>query len=387
MASSSHSFPAMVSGFTVLPIAYSSSATHILYARAHSTPKHKDAKGKQKEELPEGRTLFLVNVPPDATDRELTLLFKSCGTVERIVFSTGGGSAAQQEVEDGEESEDEGGEDEVGGQQGSDDENASESDDAGGADSRPKKKLKVAQVEGPRVVPLPSVRLRTLRRTGHSAYVIFLDSSSLARALKPPQKPYAWPIDNEAPSGLAHYTALYSALRPPLDVVRAHADSWMEAFEHEQAKKRQESKYHKGEAIVDEDGFTLVTRGGAYGKTLGGGVGVASKAFIGEQRGGANGAGGKRHRKKKEMKEKETFYAFQAHEKKRKGEWVLRDWLFCVLRATSLRPLAIVVGGGCLVWWPRAYLFCTEIIDLKKKFEEDKTKIEKLKQSRKFKPY
>ena len=28
-----------------------------------------------------------------------------------------------------------------------------------------------------------------------------------------------------------------------------------------------------------------------------------------------------------------------------------------------------------------------EIIDLKKKFEEDKEKIEKLKQSRKFKPY
>ncbi|KAI0682618.1 ribosomal RNA-processing protein 7-domain-containing protein [Earliella scabrosa] len=339
-SSTSHALPTTISGFTVLPIAYTPSATHILYARAHSAPKHKDRKGKHKEELPEGRTLFLVNVPPDATERELTVLFKSCGTVERVVFSTGSGTAAQQEGLDDEESDED--EEGAGEKEGSDEGEASgsEADD----DVRPKKKRKVAQPDGPKVVPLPAVRLRALRQTGHTAYVVFLDNSSLARALKPPQKPYTWPTDSETPLGLAHYTTLYAALRPPLDVVREHADTWMDAFEHEQAKKRQESKYRKGEAIVDEDGFTLVTRGGAYGKTLGGGVGVASKRFVDEQ--AAPGAGGKRHRKKKEKKEKETFYAFQVHEKKRK-----------------------------------------EIIDLKKKFEEDKAKIEKLKQSRKFKPY
>ncbi|KAF9218294.1 hypothetical protein BS17DRAFT_791769 [Gyrodon lividus] len=32
-------------------------------------------------------------------------------------------------------------------------------------------------------------------------------------------------------------------------------------------------------AIVDEDGFTLDTRGVAYGQALGSGVGVASKTF------------------------------------------------------------------------------------------------------------
>ncbi|KAI0722300.1 ribosomal RNA-processing protein 7-domain-containing protein [Cerioporus squamosus] len=335
--------PPTIAGFTVLPITYSQSATHVLYARAHSAPKRQDPKGKQREELPEGRTLFIVNVPPDATERELIVLFKSCGTVERVVFSTGGASVTQNEQEDGAESEDQAGmgEDESGDEEGS----GSEAD--GDTDSRPKKKRKIAQPEGPQVVPLPSVPLRTLRRTGHTAYVVFLDASSLARALKPPQKPYVWPIDSETPLGLAHYSTLYSSLRPPLDVVRAHADSWMEAFEHEQAKKRQESKYHKGEAIVDEDGFTLVTRGGAYGKTLGGGVGVASKQFVNQHGEGAGTGGGKRHRKKKtEKKEKEAFYAFQIHEKKRKA-----------------------------------------IIDLKKKFEEDKANIEKLKQSRKFKPY
>ncbi|KAI0775863.1 ribosomal RNA-processing protein 7-domain-containing protein [Trametes elegans] len=322
-ASSSTALPTTVSGFTVLPIAYSPSATHILYARAHSAPKHKGAKGKQKEKaaLPEARTLFLVNVPPDATERELTVLFKPCGTVERVVFSIGSGSSLQQEdvLED-----DGGSEDEDEGAQGGEAEGLqSEEDDA---ESRPKKKRKVPQPQAPQVVPLPSPCVRTLRRTGHTAYIVFLDASSLERALKPPQKPYAWPIDEDTPHGLEHYTALYTALRPPLDVVRAHADSWMEAFEHEQAKKRQESKYHKGEAVVDEDGFTL------------------QAVPAGARR---RGTGSKRRRKdKKEKKEKDAFYAFQIHEKKRK-----------------------------------------EVIDLKQKFEEDRAKIEKLKQSRKFRPY
>ena len=319
---SSVPLPATVAGFTVLPIAYTQTATHIIYARPHSAPKHKGTKGKQREELPEGRTLFLVNVPPDATERELTVLFKHCGTVENVLFSIGGGNGTQNE-EAGErgESEDEAAMDE---DQEAADEESSGSEGDGDSGSRPKKKRKIAisQPDGPQVVPLPSIRLRTLRRTGLTAYVVFLDASSLSRALKPPQKPYAWPVDSETPLGLAHYSTLYSSLRPPLDVVRAHADSWMEAFEFEQAKERQESKYHKGEAIVDEDGFTLVTRGGAYGKTLGGGVGVASKQFITEQGDGAGVGNGKRHRKKKkEKKEKEAFYAFQIHEKKRKGEY------------------------------------------------------------------
>ncbi|TFY74034.1 hypothetical protein EWM64_g9977 [Hericium alpestre] len=59
---------------------------------------------------------------------------------------------------------------------------------------------------------------------------------------------------------------------------------------------------------------------------------------------GAGGGGGKR--KRKEKQEKTGFYAFQQHEKKRK-----------------------------------------ELMDLKKRWEEDKAKVEKLKSSRKFRPY
>lgn len=277
--------PTSIAGFVVIPVAYSSSSTHFIYARVHS-----GSKKSPKLTFPSGRTLFLVNVPPDATERELTVLFKHAGTVEKVVFDTDEIDWAESE------------------------ENESEGEeDVEMEDEQPRKKRKVSKDDKgpPKVTPLPRVSLRTLRKTGGRAHVVFLDSSSLDRALAQPQKLRTWPRSDE-PSGLAHYIALYDSLRPPLDVVREHADSSMELYEYELARSKQKSSHHKGEAIVDEDGFTLVTRGGAYGKTLGGGVGVASKTFEGSRQ-------TNRGRKKKESKEKEAFYAFQKAEKQRKG--------------------------------------------------------------------
>ena len=109
-------------------------------------------------------------------------------------------------------------------------------------------------------------------------------------------------------------------MRPTLANVREYADTAIQAYDYAQARLKQKSKYKKGEAIVDEDGFTLVTRGGAYGQTVGGGVGVASKKFQKE------GVTSKRTRKnKKEPKEKDAFYAFQVHEKKRRGMSAVRS--------------------------------------------------------------
>jgi ribosomal RNA-processing protein 7 len=245
--------PNSIAGFTVLPILYGSSTTHILYARPHIGAKN--ASGRSK--LPDGRTLFLVNVPPYATERELVLLFKDAGTVEKVVFDLGA--------------------------------------------------LELQGVDHERP-------LRTLRRTGQTAHVVFLDSSSLDRALSCwPKKTPPWPTSSDEPLGMARYVALYDSLRPPLDAVREHADSYMEAYECELAKSKQQSKYRKGEAIVDEDGFTLVTRGGAYGQTLGGGVAVATKEFQ------ETGQTRKNDKKKKTPKEKEAFYGFQKSEKQRKG--------------------------------------------------------------------
>ncbi|KIM76357.1 hypothetical protein PILCRDRAFT_826343 [Piloderma croceum F 1598] len=310
--------PASIAGFTIIPVTYSSSSTHIIYARPHS-----GSKKTPKQTLPNGRTLFLVNVPPDTTERELILLFKHAGTVEKVVFDHDGVELPEAEES---ESESEGEEDAV-----VEDE----------SQEQPHKKRKVSKDDTgpPKVSPLPRTPLRTLRKTGTCAHVIFLDSSSLERALTTPQKPRPWPRSPDEPSGLAHYMALYDSLRPPLDAVREHADTSMELYEYELARSKQNSSHRKGEAVVDEDGFTLVTRGGAYGKTLGGGVGVANKTFDGSSL-------NKHGRKKKEGKEKDAFYAFQKAEKQRKA-----------------------------------------IMDLKKNWEADKAKVEKLKESRRFKPY
>ncbi|KAF5363574.1 hypothetical protein D9756_000136 [Leucocoprinus leucothites] len=307
----------LFSGFTPIPVTYSTKATHYIYARSHSVTKKNDA-------LPTGRTLFLVNVPPDATERDLVQLFKGAGTVEKVVFSTDNAEELGRDTEDEDEEE----------------ENA---DSDGGTiapeGEKPRKRRKVSQKDIPQVKPLPTIPLRTLRKTGGSAHIVFLDTSSHDRAVNLLSKPRPWPATEE-PRGLAHYLALYDSLRPPLDVVQEHADTYIEVYEYELAKERQKSQYKKGEAIVDEDGFTLVTRGGAYGQTLGGGVGVASKKFqhTGETR--------TRNNKKKEKKEKEGFYAFQKAERQRK-----------------------------------------EILDLKRRWEEDKAKVEQLKASRRFKPY
>jgi len=275
------------SGFTPIPIIYSSEATHYVYARSHSVAKKNDA-------LPIGRTLFLVNVPPDATERDLVQLFKEAGTVERVVFNTDSteGSRHVEEEDTSEEEED----DEIPEVEG----------------EKLRKRRKISKDDVPKVTPLPTVPLRTLRKTGGSAHIVFLDSSSHDRAVDSLSKPRPWPTTEE-PGGFAHYLALYDSLRPPLDIVEEHADTYMELYDYELAKNRQKSQYKKGEAIVDEDGFTLVKRGGAYGQTLGGGVRVATKKFqeTGETRA--------RNNKKKEKKEKEGFYAFQKAEKQRKG--------------------------------------------------------------------
>ena len=288
--------PSVISGFSVIPVSYKSSVTHYLYARLHSSSKSDSCKI-----LPEGRTLFLVNVPPDATERELVLFFKKSGTVEKVLFDFD----VKEPHNDVDDSDDEG--EPLKETQGPEEETQ-------GEQSKGRLRTQKDKKEVPTVVPLPSQPLRKFRKTGLSAHVVFLDSSSLDLALASTSKPRPWPISSEESSGLSHYRSLYDSLRPPLDAVKAYSDTSIELYEYELAKKKQKSKYRKGEAIVDDEGFTLVTRGGAYGQTLGGGVSVASKRF---QRSGETT---RNKNTKKEKKEKEGFYAFHKAEKQRSGK-------------------------------------------------------------------
>lgn len=53
--------------------------THQLYFRLHETR-------KVDPELPSGRTLFVLNVPVDATEAHFERLFRRCGTVDKVIF-------------------------------------------------------------------------------------------------------------------------------------------------------------------------------------------------------------------------------------------------------------------------------------------------------------
>jgi len=206
----------------------------------------------------------------------------------------------------------------------------------------------------PTVTPLTtsSTPQRHYRQTGKSAYIVYLDESSVQSALSAAQSTsttrISWPSSSHS-RGLSRYTSLHDTLRLPLPTIRLHADSSLALYDYDlaQSKALLKSQYKKGEEIVDEDGFTLVVRGGAYGQSVGGGVGVASKQF--EKSGGKEEGGksrGRRGTKKKAPKEKDKFYAFQLHEKKRE-----------------------------------------DLIKLKTDWESDKAKVNKLRQERKFKPY
>ena len=296
--------PTKIGDFLVLAISYSPQAIHYLYIRVHASRTASD-------DLPTDRTLFLVNVPPDSTERELITLFSTCGTIEKVKF---GGHEALPELDDNFTSDDE--EDEPTVQ-----DNTTMHEDA---TKIPKNTKRDKKQPPPKVIPLPTVALRHMRRTGSTAYIVFASTQGLSAALSLPSTSTSdkarlvWPkfkaTSAAEPSGLTHYKAKYRALRPPLIAVREHADSSMDVFEHRQAlESKRNSKYKKGEAIVDEDGFTLVTRGGAYGQTLGGGVGVASKKFMDEIKGAES------KRKKKKAVSKEGFYSFQTREKRIQG--------------------------------------------------------------------
>ena len=309
-----------ISGFSILPVQYDHATNHMLYIRPHVGSLSK--KNPRNTQWPEGRTMFMVNVPPDATEREIVLLFRSCGTVEEVVFDVDGSGEDSDSDSDGDSD---------------NTEDDTDSDATSPTQPRAKKPPKSAadqstqsRTQRPKIVPLPVIPHRTLRRTGHTAHILFLDASSCTRALalaRPGAKPIQWPVDGdtECPRGLAHYILQYEADRPSLDAVREHADSAVARFDFDLAARkaalRRDSKYKKGEALVDEDGFTLVVRGGAYGQAVGGGVGVASRKFMDERGKGKDGKGmPKRH---KEGEETSGFYSFQIHEKKRNGASLL----------------------------------------------------------------
>ncbi|EPQ30485.1 uncharacterized protein PFL1_02011 [Pseudozyma flocculosa PF-1] len=407
----------VASGFYAVPITLPSTSiqpppVHYLYCRAHATSTSSRSannegdddeddgsgagKKKRKEDLlPAGRTLFCVNLPVDSTEKHLRALFKKAGTIHSVVFQQlrgvpgfyAGAQEEEQEVEEDEED--------------AEDDGEAQANPAGPAKGKGKGKKAKKPKGPPPVAELPALDPRIARgsepllTTASSAYVVFLDDSSLERALEQIRSGQvrSWPdpfkslaeaarhaADNEdapndvknrhaktadqfavekgaadriPPLGLQLLLEQHRCARPPMEAVKAYADSTIARFAWIKAHPAPRKVGVKGVTVgpdgelLDEDGFTIVQRGaktgGGYGFAEGGlGTVKASRVRLGRER----ESDSRNNNTKNKSKDLENFYRFQVREKKRE-----------------------------------------KLADLRAQFEADKAKVAKLKASRRFNPY
>lgn len=317
------------------PIASSSSkpvthVTHHIYVRPHRSKSKGIIAGDDDAADSDARTIFAVNLPVDMTERDLRAVFGAWGVIESITFNDGPSHSVLEDAVRGLSPED------------SDEELESDAEEAAAeGQDRPdaaeptfiptfpekrRRRRRPDQLASiPEVASLPSLdpRQTPLGPSGlRAAHITYLDPLSVSRAMAhPASKPISIPSYGAEPAGLTYYDRLHLALRPPLNAVKEYADSAMARFDalHGLLLSSRAKKQGAG-ALVDEDGFTVVVRGGRYGRTGGRGsgdgalgVGVAKRGFGKDQEELEKGKG-------KGAKELVDFYRFQKKERKQKGE-------------------------------------------------------------------
>lgn len=367
---------------------------HYLYIRAHeaSPSDLQYQRAGKRGVLPPERTLFLVNLPIDATPLHIKQLFGLAGAVERVRFPRSFRVS------------DDGSQDLVGTAAGTE-----ESEHDLNEEVRQRSAHLLADI--PPAVPLPPLDARIplsgsttdlspLLSSGSSAHVVFVETGSRNRALElarsgkltavgwpdpfagldtrtepqptgmdPGTKGRKHPLLTAAqaaseaglmapPTGLDYLVQTYRRARPPLAQVRAYADAAVlrseylrenpaaaEALEQVRGQvKRSRKPGIKAVArgpngeLLDEDGFVIVEGGVPLDHNKRGSSTRKRAAVEAEE--------GQTKPKKKKAADLEGFYKFQRTEKRRDELAALRD-----------------------------------------QFAKDTAKVAKLKQTRRFKPY
>lgn len=125
-------------------------------------------------------------------------------------------------------------------------------------------------------VELPPVWDRELRRSGSTALVVFVDQKSVELALKAIRKlhkshakPGRWPIwgegvEDKVPAlGSARYLTHHKMRYPDHAMLQANIDTFMTNWNKREEEKARLTKKQRN--VPDEDGFITVTRGGRTG--------------------------------------------------------------------------------------------------------------------------
>ncbi|KAJ2082464.1 hypothetical protein H4R24_001563 [Coemansia sp. RSA 988] len=320
---------AEIGGYKVLPVRFnddSDGATHYLYFRQHSST---------KEEIlrPTDRTIFMANLPVDATERDIRRLFQGVARVTRVIFNGVVGqdavktaaanarmaselAAAMANTGDGQ-------------QQGKP------------GKSRRKKEATAKDTDESEQQHKAVVRPQLLT-SGSTAHIVLLEAEELGSVLSMKAGTIQqWPVrDSEDATdpreyrGLARYIYEHRAARPPVDMLRSEVDGFMRKFE--EARYERERMVAQQHNTADADGFVTVVRRGRHTKNSDG-VGSVVAASVAEAR--AAGA-------KKTEVVFGNMYRFQMRERK-----------------------------------------TDQLAELRQKFEEDKERIARMRQARKFRPF
>ncbi|KAJ2160168.1 hypothetical protein GGF46_002481 [Coemansia sp. RSA 552] len=181
-----------------------------------------------------------------------------------------------------------------------------------------------------------SVPRTQLRASGSSAHIVLLEAAELDNVLSLKtgaikQWPVRDPEDAGDPTeyrGVARYIYEYRAARPPAELLRTEVDAFMAKFEEAQYERERMQQQQKG--VPDEDGFITVVR---------------SRREADGADDAAAADGGKSKKPKKEVVFG-NMYRFQMRERK-----------------------------------------SSQLAELRKKFEEDKERIARMRQTRQFRPY
>ncbi|KAJ2863375.1 hypothetical protein GGH94_003640 [Coemansia aciculifera] len=288
-----------LSGYKVLPVQIAGgTGTHYLYFKQH-TSKREDPL------LPSSRTIYISNIPADATERDLRRLFQGVARVARVVFHSAVGQDAVKVAAAAAQA------------------TSEISKISKVVKGKPKATAEVTKVQ--QVAPLLS--------SGGSAHVVLLEDVELGAVLGMKAGVREWAIDSS--HGLARHVLDYGAARPAVDAVRADVDAFMARFE--EAQYERDRMLEQQQNVADADGFIPVVRRARGGKNTDGTASVTAMSTDEAREAGAA---------RKEPTTYANLYRFQARERKR-----------------------------------------DQLVDLRRKFEEDKEKIARMRQARQFRPY
>jgi ribosomal RNA-processing protein 7 len=123
---------------------------------------------------------------------------------------------------------------------------------------------------------LPQIWDRELRRSGSTAVVVLVDEKSVESTLKAVRKLHKskpkdekWPVwgqgaEGKVPAlGSARYLSHHKMRYPDAAVLQKNVDAFMTAWNHNEEEKARLAKRQRN--VPDEDGFVTVTKGGRTG--------------------------------------------------------------------------------------------------------------------------